>query len=162
MTRHRLSLPALAAAGLCAALCLAAEQGADYFSVKKAKTFVREEPEPKAKVLWTLWRFAPVEAVSYRGDWIRVSDFEEDVGWVKAADLTSDVPTVQVKAREGRIRKGPGAKEKIVWLLDRGYSLRVFAAKGDWLDVGDLDAVSGWIHSDEVWGFPPPNNPSEQ
>ncbi|MBI5242514.1 MAG: hypothetical protein HY922_02375 [Elusimicrobia bacterium] len=152
----------LASAGLFAALCPAQEQGVDYFSVKKAKVLVREEPDPKAKVLWPLWRFAPVEAVSYRGDWVRVRDFEGDAGWVKKSELTSDVPTVQVKAKEGRIRKGPGEKQKIIWLLDRGFALRVFGAKGDWLDVGDLDAVSGWIHSDEVWGFPPPKNPSSE
>ena len=169
MLRRYGPLLKLAAAGSWACLLLAAggaapaqTSNADFFSVKKAKAVVRTEPEPKAKALWTIWRFAPVEAMSYRGDWIRIRDFEGDGGWVKKSDLAGDVPTVAVTAKEGKVRAGPSEKQKVVWLLDRGYALRVFASKGDWLDIGDLDAVSGWIRRDEVWGFPPPKNPSSE
>jgi len=167
MTRRCRPLLALAAGGLCACLLLCAGRpgpaqtaAMDFFSVKKAKAAVRAEPEAKAKALWILWKFAPVEAVSYRGDWVRIRDFEGDTGWVRRSDLASDVPTVLVKVKEGKVRSGPGEKNKVVWLLDRGYALRVFGSRGEWYDVGDLDAVSGWINSDEVWGFPPPKNPA--
>jgi SH3-like domain-containing protein len=147
---------ALAALFLGASAQIRPGPGKDLYSVSKAKAVVRQEPEPKAKVLWTLWRYAPVEAMSYRGDWIRIRDFEGDSGWVKRAELTHEVATVAVTSKEGKLRKNPGAGQKILWLLDKGYSLRVFALKGDWVEVSDLDEVNGWLHRDEVWGFPPP------
>ena len=157
-----LSAAALAALLLGASAQTPPSSDRDLYSVAKPKAVVRQEPEPKAKALWTLWRYAPVEALSYRGDWVRVRDFEGDSGWVKRAELTHEVATVAVTAKEGKLRKGPGAGQKVLWLLDRGYALRIFAVKGDWVEVSDLDEVNGWIHRDEVWGFPPPVPVTEQ
>lgn len=128
----------------------------ELFSVVKAKILVRENPEKKAKALWPLWKYMPVEALSYRGDWVRVRDHEGDTGWVQRSELTHDVPTVCVIAKEGKLRKKPGSSEKLLWLLDRGYALRLFAVKGDWAEVSDLDEVNGWIRRDELWGFSTP------
>ncbi|HAH06004.1 MAG TPA: hypothetical protein DCM05_05650 [Elusimicrobia bacterium] len=134
----------------------------ELYSVARPKILVREEPEKKAKALWPLWKYAPVEALSYRGDWVRVRDFEGDSGWVQRSELTQRVPTVCVRGKEGKLRKAAGPSSKLLWLLDRGFALRIFAVKGDWVEVSDLDEVNGWIHRDEVWGFPPPPPTVEQ
>ncbi|MFA6029068.1 MAG: SH3 domain-containing protein [Elusimicrobiota bacterium] len=127
----------------------------EFYSVKPVKVSVREEPETTAKKLWTMWKFCPVEVVSYRGDWVRVRDFEGDLGWLRKVDL-SEIPTVAVVRKDVALRKSPAKDGKVLWLLEKGYALRVFGAKGDWLEVSDLDSASGWLRTEDAWGAPPP------
>lgn len=167
--------PALALA-LAAPLC-ALQSGAEFKSVLPidAKTcsatdandpekppvpcaWVRETPQPTGPALWKMWKFSPVEIVSYRGEWARVRDFEGDEGWIQRA-LLSDTPTVCVRLKEGKVRLKPDIKGRIDWILDKGYPLRIFGEKGEWYEVSDLEDVSGWIHRGSVWGAPPPPRP---
>ena len=101
-----------------------------------------------------LQRSFPVLAVAYKGDWVRIRDFEGDEGWMHRSVL-SDIATVQVATKSANLRRTPGGK--VEWVLDRGYSLRVFGARGEWLEVSDLDEASGWLHKSVVWGAPPPS-----
>lgn len=146
---------------LCALLALLASPPSaqtpekEYYSVKPEKVSVREEPEAKAKKLWTMWKYSPVEVASYRGDWVRVRDFEGDLGWLRKADL-SEIPTVATIRKDVPLRKSPAKDGKVLWLLDKGYALRVFGAKGEWLEVSDLDSASGWLLAADAWGAPPP------
>ncbi|HVE12393.1 MAG TPA: SH3 domain-containing protein [Elusimicrobiota bacterium] len=120
--------------------------------------WVREKPLATATALWKLWKFSPVEIVSYRGDWARIRDYEGDEGWLPKSVL-DDTATVCVRVKEGKIRVKPDSRARVEWTLDQGYSLRVFAEKGEWYEVSDLGDVSGWIHRGSVWGAPPPPRP---
>ena len=131
----------------------------EFLSVRPLKASVRKEPDSSAERLWTIWKYSPVEVVSYRGDWVRVKDFEGDSGWLKRSELSTD-PTAAVKSKEGRLRKDPGGKAKVLWMLERGYSMRVFGSSGPWVEVSDLESVSGWVHEADLWGAPPPSAPS--
>ena len=131
----------------------------EFLSVRPLKASVRKEPDSASERLWIIWKYSPVEVVSYRGDWVRVKDFEGDSGWLKRSELSAD-PTTAVKSKEGRLRKDPGDKSKVLWMLERGYSMRVFGSSGPWVEVSDLESVSGWIHEADLWGAPPPSAPS--
>ncbi|MFA6093505.1 MAG: SH3 domain-containing protein [Elusimicrobiota bacterium] len=126
----------------------------EYMSIKPEKVSIREEPGEKAKKLWVLWKYSPVEVLSYRQDWARVRDVDGDTGWLKKSEL-SHTATVAARRQDAALRSGPGKDKKTLWLLDRGYPLRVFSRQGDWLEVSDLDAASGWMHVDDVWGAAP-------
>jgi SH3-like domain-containing protein len=151
-------LPAL----LAALLALPASSGPlnagpEFLSVKTPRANVREDPDKKAPVLWSMWRLMPVEVVGYQGQWVKVRDLDGDEGWMAKETLCS-VPTVMVAPKKGaQLRKSPGGKAE--WILERGYSLRVFAQKDEWLEVSDLSEASGWILKSEVWGAPPPRTP---
>lgn len=127
----------------------------EFFSVKTEQTAVRESPSKKATALWTLWKYAPVIAVSYRGNWMRARDFEGDEGWITRADLAPS-PTVCTKGKDATVRQAPSASAKVVWILDRGYGLILLRERGAWYEVSDLDEVSGWIKKSDVWGAPLP------
>ena len=121
----------------------------EFLSVKTKRAELREQPDKKAPVLWRLWKYMPVEVVAYRGDWVRVRDLDGDQGWM-GKDALCDVPAVMVSLKEAALRASPNGKA--LWLLERGYALRVFSRKGDWLEVSDLASASGWIHKSAVWG----------
>ncbi|MFH1724465.1 MAG: SH3 domain-containing protein [Elusimicrobiota bacterium] len=129
----------------------------EFLSVRTERCNVRAAPQEGAEILWKMWKYFAVEVVGYRGAWVRVRDFEGDEGWMHKS-VVSDIPTVQVVPKEAKLRESPGGK--VVWILDRGYSLRVFGKKGAWLEVSDLESASGWIHESVVWGAPPPKQPA--
>lgn len=131
----------------------------EFLSVSVPKANVRKAPSEKAPLAWVVYKFAPLEVVAYRGDWIRVRDYEGDEGWMSKSLLTSEVPTTCVAVKEAKVHQGPGSKTKAVWVLERGYALRLFGAKGDWYEVSDLDEVSGWVHKSALWGMEPPTAP---
>ncbi|MFH2203885.1 MAG: SH3 domain-containing protein [Elusimicrobiota bacterium] len=122
----------------------------ELMSVVSKRANVREEPDEDAEILWQMWRFMPVEVIAYRGDWRKVRDLDGDTGWMHKVAL-ADIPTVMVKSKDAKLRKSRGGK--VVWLLDRGFALRVFSVRGDWIEVSDLSTASGWIHKSAVWGY---------
>ncbi|MFA5140313.1 MAG: SH3 domain-containing protein [Elusimicrobiota bacterium] len=131
--------------------------GPEFLSVKTPRANVRESPDKKAPILWYVWKLMPVEVVAYQGRWVKVRDLDGDEGWM-AKETLGSVPTVMVSPRKGApLRKAPGGKTE--WILERGYSLRVFAEKDEWLEVSDLSEASGWILKSEVWGAPAPRAP---
>lgn len=154
---HRRTLLSAVLAAVLAALAVAASAQfigeTEFLSVKTARANLREEPEKKAPLMWRLWKYMPVEVVAYKGDWVRVRDLDGDEGWMERSVL-HETPTVMVARKEAELRAKPGGK--VVWLLERGYSLRVFAEQGEWLEVSDLSTASGWVLKSSVWGFPPP------
>ena len=121
----------------------------EIFSVKTMKANVHESPSNASPVLWHLWKFMPVKVIAYKEEWVKFSDLDGEEGWVHKSVL-SEVPTVMVKVKEAQLHKSPGGP--VVWILDRGYSLRVFASDGEWLEVSDLGSSSGWVHRGSVWG----------
>lgn len=145
-----LFLNAVLLAGFAAAQAFSA---AEYLSVKTETANVREKPHKKAEILWKMWRFMPIQTVAYKGDWIRIRDLDGDTGWMHK-DVLHDVPTVMTSTKNAKLRKRPGGR--VLWLLDRGYSLRVFGERGEWLEVSDLSTATGWLHKSVAWGYPPP------
>jgi len=122
----------------------------EYKSVKGKTASVRKDSRKKAKIAWKMWKYFVVEVVRYRGDWRLIRDFEGDEGWLHKDDL-STVRCVQVSGKMANLRKTPGGR--VLWELSRGYSLRVFSRRGDWLEVSDLEDANGWVHVDTVWGM---------
>ena len=59
---------------------------------------------------------------------------------LQAAEMVSvNRPTVNM-------REGAGTNHSIVWVLDKGYPLRVTGRKGKWLEVRDFENDTGWVY----------------
>ena len=128
--------------------------GPEFLSVKTPRASVRESPDKKAPVLWNVWKLMPLETVAYQGAWVKVRDLDGDEGWM-AIETLCDIPSVMASPKKGaQLRRTPGGK--VEWILDRGYSLRVFSEKDEWLEVSDLNEASGWVLKSEVWGASAP------
>lgn len=121
----------------------------EWMSVSTKRANVRKSPEDSSEILWRMWKYMPIEIIAYRGDWRKVKDLDGDTGWMHKATLDS-VATVMVKREGAKLRKTRGGK--VEWILDRGYALRVFSVRGQWLEVSDLSSASGWILKKDVWG----------
>lgn len=94
----------------------------------------------------------PLKVVSRRGNWLQVSDFENDKSWVYAR-LTSKTPHHVVKAQRANLRRSPTTGSAIVAKLQYGEVLRTLERRGSWLKVRLANGRTGWIAKSLAWGW---------
>jgi len=68
---------------------------------------MRSGPGTRFEIPWNLARGYPLQVLARSQGWIKVRDFENDVGWVLAR-LTSRKPHLVVKTEVLNLRRGPG------------------------------------------------------
>ena len=122
---------------------------AEYMSVVKEGVNLRSAADTKSDILYQLPAGYPLEVLSRQGQWLKVSDYEGDKGWIQDS-MVNKSPHVIVKAKEGKVRSGPGVKEKIVGNVVREVILSKVDQKGDWIKISHPD-LNGWINKDLVW-----------
>jgi SH3-like domain-containing protein len=62
-----------------------------------------------------------------------------------AASQAAAQRMVSVSRDNVNLRSGAGTQNPAVWVLARGYPLRVVGNRGDWLKVIDFENDTGWI-----------------
>lgn len=129
-----LVLPALAAAEM---VTLSVQKG----NVRKS---------PSGEVIWEAYQYTPFKVLNRQGSWVEIEDFEEDTGWIHSSILGSS-PGVIVKTSKANLRSAPGGE--IIWVLEKGYPLKVIKKEGAWYNVTDDGDTEGWLHESTVWGF---------
>jgi SH3-like domain-containing protein len=88
-------------------MSVAGVNGAGYVSVANDGVNLRSGPDTKYSVLYELPEGYPLKVVSRNGQWLKVSDFENDQGWI-FSPLVSTNTHVIVTVNEGNVRSGPG------------------------------------------------------
>jgi len=142
--RKSISLTVLASA------CVVASAFAgEYMSVVKDGINLRSGPDVKKEVLYQLPAGYPLEVIERKGQWLKVSDFEGDKGWIQES-MVNKTPHVIVKVKECKVRSGPGNKEKVVGSGVREVIFTKVDQKGDWIKISHPD-LNGWIQKDLVW-----------
>jgi SH3-like domain-containing protein len=131
--------------GMSTASLLAAE----FVSVVKDGVNLRSGPDTKYEVLFQLPKGYPLKVLSRKGKWIKVSDYENDRGWIYAG-LVSKNRYVIVKVKEGNVRSGPGTNFDKIGKVSRDVILKSTERKGDWLKVVHPQ-LTGWVHKQLVW-----------
>lgn len=122
---------------------------AEYVSVTKDGVNLRSGPDTKYSVLYELPEGYPLKIVSRSGQWLKVSDFENDEGWV-FSPLVSNNTHVIVTVNEGNIRSGAGVNYEKTGQVVREVLFRKVGQQGDWIQV-EHPKLKGWIHNKLVW-----------
>ncbi len=122
---------------------------AEFVSVVKDGVNLRSGPSTQNDVLYQLPAGYPLKVLSKKGKWLKVSDFENDKGWVFSS-LVSKTPYVIVKVKECNARSGPGTNYKKIGTFAREVILKKIGRKGEWLKVYHPQ-LTGWVHSKLVW-----------
>ncbi|MDD3619920.1 MAG: SH3 domain-containing protein, partial [Desulfobulbaceae bacterium] len=86
-TKGLLIRTALLMAGMMMTAATAAAQ--EYVSISKDGVNLRSGPDTKSSVVYELPQGYPLKVMSKQGDWLKVSDFENDQGWVYAPLVTN-------------------------------------------------------------------------
>ena len=99
----------------------------------------------------------PLYVIEHSGDWLKIRDFEGDVGWVHQKTVCS-TPHVIVKANKNsksqiNVRNGPGTNHKIVAMAYYGVVFKKIRVDGQWVLVEHGPEVKGWVESSLLWGL---------
>ncbi|RYY66496.1 MAG: peptide-binding protein [Comamonadaceae bacterium] len=149
---RRLSPVVLLASLVLAMMWSSVAQARAMVSIARENVNMRAGAGTRSEALWGLSRGYPLEVVGRRGNWLRVSDFERDKGWVLRS-LTSRTPHHVVKARVANLRAAPTARSRIVGKALHGEVLRTLGKRSGWVQVRDTGGRSGWVASRLLWGW---------
>ncbi len=126
-------------------------------SVAQDNVNMRTGPGKKYKVKWKLSKGFPLMVLKRKGNWYRVKDFENDIGWVyKTVVNRKPHMIVKVHRRKNKkinIRSGPGTKNRIVGKAYYGVVFETLQKKNGWVKVRHEKGVTGWVKRSLLWGW---------
>jgi SH3-like domain-containing protein len=149
LTRYRLMPVALLA--LWAALSATA-WARDMVSVDRPVLNMRSGPGTDKPILWALAQGFPLEVLGRQGRWLRVQDFEGDLGWVYQP-LVNRTPHVIVKSRSANLRSTPSTRSRVRGKVVYGEVLRTLEQRKAWVRVQRQSGTQGWIYKKLIWGW---------
>lgn len=125
-------------------------------SVKGENVNLRSGPGTSYSVKWEYGSGFPLKILDKKGDWIKVSDFEKDTGWIHKS-LVNDKQFVIVDVHRNskkkiNIRSGPTTKDKIVGQAYYGVVFERVEMKSGWSKVRHETGLEGWIKDTLLWG----------
>ena len=131
--------------------------GIKMVSVVGEKVNLRKGPSTQYPIIWELGKGFPLRIRGYKGNWIKVSDFEGDIGWVYK-NLVSRKPHLVVKINKNskariNIRSGPGTKYKIVGKAEYGVVFETLKRGDGWVKVRHETGLTGWVKRSLLWGW---------
>lgn len=126
-------------------------------SVSGDKVNLRKGPSTRFPVIWELGQGFPLKVIGSKGNWYKVSDFENDVGWIYKK-LVSRRPHLIVKVNKNskssiNIRSGPGTQYKIVGKAEYGVVFETLQRGNGWVKVRHETGLTGWIKRSLLWGW---------
>ena len=138
--------------GLVFLLVFTATAHAEMVSVSRARAKMRSGPGEKYPTQWELGVGYPLQVISRQSNWLKVTDYESDTGWINKK-LVAKTPHMIVKNKKAIIRNGPEESQRAVGEADRGVVLRTIKHKKGWVQVKHESGLTGWIKRDLLWGW---------
>lgn len=129
---------------------------AETLAVKSQSLNLRSGPGEKYSVKCVYSQGFPLKVMKRKGEWVQVSDFENEVGWVSKQLLTTTphaiVAVYRGKKNKINIRSGPGTKYNVVGQAYYGVVFTVLERKGLWRKIRHGSGLSGWVQQNLLWG----------
>ena len=131
--------------------------GITMVSVAGEKVNLRKGPSTKYPIIWELGKGFPLRVVRSKGNWLKVSDFESDVGWIYKK-LVSKKPHLIVKVNKNskariNIRSGPGTKYEVVGKAEYGVVFETLKRGDGWVQVRHESGLTGWVKRSLLWAW---------
>ena len=126
-------------------------------SVAQEKVNLREGPSTRYPIIWELGMGFPLRVIGSQGNWLKVSDFERDVGWIYKS-LVSRKPHLIVKVNKEskarvNIRSGPGTEYEVVGEAEYGVVFETLQRGDGWVKVRHESGLTGWVERSLLWGW---------
>ncbi len=130
---------------------------AEMLSITADGVNLRSGPGTNFEIKWEYGKGFPLKVVSKKGDWYKVSDFENDSGWIFKSLLSQKghmiVKVNKKRSKKINIRSGPGTNFKIVGKAYYGVVFETVEQKDGWAKVKHETGLEGWIKRSLLWGF---------
>ena len=124
----------------------------EYVSVGDKSAILYNANSLKAKKLFVISRYTPLEKVVNLGAWIKVRDSAGTMAWVERKAV-SDTRYVVVTAALGTVRQAPEYNAPVIFQLSKNVVVESLGVNGGgWLKIRHNDGSMGFMRSVEVWG----------
>lgn len=134
------------------ALASGAACAVDYVSVEESAAVLYDAPSQKAKKLFVLSRYTPLEIIVSVEGWLKVRDSSGALAWVEKKSVGSK-RYVMVNVPQAAVRQQPDEKAPTVFQAKQQVALEwLEEADGGWLKVRHADGETGYLRFSEVWG----------
>jgi len=124
----------------------------DYVSVSESSAILYDAPSSKAKKLFVVNRYMPLEQIVTLDGWVKVRDRSGGLYWVEQRILSNKryvfalLPLVDVRAE-------PDIGAARIFQVRRQVALERLESTGTgWIKVRHQDGNVGYVRSTEVWG----------
>jgi SH3-like domain-containing protein len=124
----------------------------EYVSVADSTAILYDANSTKAKKLFVISRYTPLEAVVNLQNWIKVRDSSGTMAWIERRSVT-DKHFVVVNVAVATVCRAPEAKSPVLYQVARNVAMESLGVNGGgWIKVRDQDGTLGYMRSIEVWG----------
>ena len=124
---------------------------ADYLSITTDNANVRTGPGTNYAVAMELFQGYPLKIDEKKGDWYKVTDYENDSGWVHDS-IVKKADTVIVNAKESiNMRSGPSTTAPVIADVERGVVLTKLGEEGKWTKVRHSSGTTGYVYTPLLW-----------
>ena len=113
-----------------------------------------DAPSQKAKPLFVIARYTPVEVVVALEGWVKVRDAGGGLAWVEKR-LLKDQRTLLVTTPRAQVRSAPEPNAPLVFEAEKDVVLELAdpAPAGGWAKVRHRDGQGGYVRANQVWGL---------
>jgi SH3-like domain-containing protein len=156
MSRHctagRQNIRHLAALVVCLLAAPIVVHATDYISVAENAAILYDAPSIKAKKLFVVSRYMPMEQVVALDNWVKVHDNSGGMAWIEKRAVSSKRFVLTTVAL-ATIHQKPEEHSPVIMQSKQQVALEWLEnSGGGWLKVRLLDGVTGYVKSTEVWG----------
>jgi len=124
----------------------------DYGSVVNPSAILYDAPSLKAKKLYVVSRYTPLELVVSLNDWVKVRDQAGSLAWIEKRAL-GNTRYVVVTTALADVRQTPDTAAPLVFQARKQVALQWVERTGaGWIKVRHPDGAIGYIKTLEVWG----------
>jgi len=124
----------------------------DYVSVADSTAILYDAPSLKAKKVFVISRYMPLEQVVILDNWVKARDSSGSLFWIEKRALSSK-RFVVVTAVFAAVRQAPETGAAVIFQARQQVALEWLESTGTgWVKVRHLDGVTGYVSTADVWG----------
>ena len=124
----------------------------EYVSVADSAAILYDANSTKAKKLYVISRYTPLEKVVDLKNWIKVRDSSGTMAWIERR-AASDKHYVVVNVSVATVRQAPEDKAPVLYQIAQNVVLESLGVNGGgWVKARHQDGSIGYIKSVQVWG----------
>mgnify|MGYP006331338707 CR=1 FL=1 len=137
--------------GLFCTFLFSSVNAADYLTVTADNASIKTGPGKNHPTSMELFQGYPLKVVSKEGEWYKVSDFEEDTGWVHQSQVKKGDTVIVISTKSVNMRAEPATTSNVVADVERGVVLVKLNKKDQWTQVRHSSGTTGWIFNTLLW-----------
>ena len=128
-----------------------ANENANFLTLKNDEVNLRQGPsfEYPIKLIYKK-KYLPVIILDKSETWRKISDFENNSGWIHVSQLSKKKSAINIK-NNSIIYKKPTIFSKPIAKLETGRLMLIKKCKDEWCKI-NTGRFNGWINRKYLWG----------